>query len=157
MIGILNKDGSLNINQMQQLIEQAEGMSVTLHRAFDVCRDPFEAMEQAIRLGIDTILTSGQADTCLEGKERIREIVAASRGRIRIMAGAGMSAEIIEEMHGCTEVSDYHMSGKITLGSRMTYRNKKVHMGISSMSEYDIWKTAEHKIREARMILDNIQ
>lgn len=156
VIGILNQDGSLNISQMEQLVEQAEGMSITLHRAFDVCKDPFKIMEQAIHLGIDTILTSGQANTCLEGKERIRELAAASRGNIRIMAGAGMSAEIIAELFDYTRVSDYHMSGKITRDSQMTYRNKEVHMGISSMSEFDIWETDECKIREARIILDRV-
>lgn len=48
VIGILKPDGTLNMEQMKILMEEAQGMSVTLHRAFDVCADPFEAMEQAI-------------------------------------------------------------------------------------------------------------
>ena len=52
VIGILKPDGTLNMEQMKRLMEDAEGMSVTLHRAFDVCADPYETMEQAISLGL---------------------------------------------------------------------------------------------------------
>ena len=55
VIGCLKPDGTMNMEQMKILMEEAEGMSVTLHRAFDVCADPYETMEQAISLGIDTI------------------------------------------------------------------------------------------------------
>lgn len=58
VIGSLNADGSLNMPQMERFMEAAEGMSVTLHRAFDVCRDPYEALKEAEELGIHTILTS---------------------------------------------------------------------------------------------------
>ena len=67
VFGVLKPDGTLNMEQMKGLMEAAGDMSVTLHRAFDVCVDPLETMEQAISLGIDTILTSGQRNTCLQG------------------------------------------------------------------------------------------
>ena len=60
VIGILNPDGTLNMEQMSELTDAAGDVGVTLHRAFDVCRDPYEALEQCVTLGIDTILTSGQ-------------------------------------------------------------------------------------------------
>ena len=59
VIGILKPDGRLDLERMKLLMEDAQGMSVTLHRAFDVCADPYEALEQAAALGIHTILTSG--------------------------------------------------------------------------------------------------
>ena len=54
VIGMLRPDGSLDVEHLAQLMEEAKGMSVTLHRAFDVCRDPMEALEQAISLGFHT-------------------------------------------------------------------------------------------------------
>lgn len=60
VIGVLRPDGTLDEARMAELIALAGGCGVTLHRAFDVCRDPFEALEAAGRLGVDTILTSGQ-------------------------------------------------------------------------------------------------
>ena len=67
VFGVLRPDGTLNMEQMKELMEAAGDMSVTLHRAFDVCVDPIETMEQAISLGINTILTSGQRNVCLQG------------------------------------------------------------------------------------------
>ena len=84
VIGILKPDGTLNMEQMQELMDAAGDMSVTLHRAFDECADPIEAMEQAISLGIDTILTSGQKNTCLQGAELLNELEIRSQGRITI-------------------------------------------------------------------------
>lgn len=68
VFGVLKPDGTLNMEQMKELMEAAGDMSVTLHRAFDVCVDPIETMEQAISLGINTILTSGQRNVCLQGQ-----------------------------------------------------------------------------------------
>ena len=67
VIGMLRPDGSLDVEHLAQLMEEAKGMSVTLHRAFDVCRDPMEALEQVISLGFNTILTSGQKNNCVDG------------------------------------------------------------------------------------------
>ena len=74
VFGILKPDGTLNMEQMKELMEAAGDMSVTLHRAFDVCVDPLDTMEQAISLGIDTILTSGQRNTCLQGAGLLKEL-----------------------------------------------------------------------------------
>ena len=65
VIGTMKPDGTLNMEQMKELIEEAKGMSVTLHRAFDMCKNPFMALEEARKLGINTILTSGQKNTCI--------------------------------------------------------------------------------------------
>ena len=80
VIGNLNPDGTLNMEQMKVLMEEAGDMSVTLHRAFDVCADPYETMEQAISLGIDTILTSGQKNVCTLGTDLLRDLVEKSAG-----------------------------------------------------------------------------
>ena len=93
VIGMLRPDGSLDVEHLAQLMEEAKGMSVTLHRAFDVCRDPMEALEQVISLGFNTILTSGQKNNCVDGAPLLAELVEKSAGRIHIMAGAGVNAD----------------------------------------------------------------
>ena len=60
VFGCLTKDGRLDMRRMESLMQKTMGMSVTLNRAFDMCVNPYEAMIQAIELGIDTVLTSGQ-------------------------------------------------------------------------------------------------
>lgn len=154
VIGILKPDGTLNMEQMKRLMEDAEGMSVTLHRAFDVCADPYEIMEQAISLGIDTILTSGQKNICTAGAELLKDLVEKSAGRITIQVGSGVNADVIRELQPKTGATAFHMSGKVTMDSEMEYRREGVNMGLPSLSEYEIWRTDEEAVRRARQVLD---
>ena len=150
VIGVLDEEGHLNVPVMQELMAEAQGLSVTLHRAFDMCCNPIEAMEEAIRLGIDTILTSGQKQTAWEGRELLTELQKCADGRIVIMAGAGIGAETIKKLMPSTGITTYHMSGKVTLSSKMRYRKEDVNMGLPGISEYEIWQTSEELVREAK-------
>lgn len=154
VLGILKPDGTINMGQMKVLMEAAKGMSVTLHRAFDVCRDPYQALEAAKELGINTILTSGQRSTCIEGKELLNELIALSKGEIEILAGSGVDAKVIKEIYPLTQVRAYHMSGKKIIDSQMTYRKAGVSMGIPGLNEYELWQTDEEAVRAARQVLE---
>lgn len=151
--GILCPDGRLDCERMQELLCEAGNMDVALHRAFDVCSDPYETLEKAVDLGIKTILTSGQKNSAWEGRELLRELVKRSEGRIEILAGAGVSPETIEKLVPFTGAHAYHMSGKVTLESRMQFRREGVSMGFPGFSEYEIWQTDTDKIRQAVEVL----
>ncbi len=148
VIGMLKPDGSLDVEHLALLMEEAKGMSVTLHRAFDVCRDPMEALEQAISLGFNTILTSGQKNNCVDGSPLLAELVEKSSGRIHIMAGAGVNADVIAPIYEKTGIIDYHMTGKVLLDSEMKYRKEGVSMGLPSLSEYEIFRTSEAEVKK---------
>ena len=90
VFGCLTKDGDIDVPLMRRLIETAKPLSVTCHRAFDVCRDPFAALEQLIELGCDRILTSGQQSDAVKGIPLIAELVKRAAGRIIIMPGCGV-------------------------------------------------------------------
>lgn len=154
VIGILNPDGSLNTGQMSELVKAAGDMGITLHRAFDVCRDPYEAMEQCIELGIDTILTSGQKSSAWEGRELIADLVKKASGRIEILAGAGIGPEVIDKLLPLTGTKAFHMSGKKVMDSRMEFRREGVPMGIPGFSEFEIWQTDAEQVRKAVEVLD---
>jgi copper homeostasis protein len=156
VIGMLCPDGTLDMERMKILMEEAGDMSVTLHRAFDVCVDPFVALEQAKELGIDTILTSGQKNSCMDGKELLKQLVDREEGRITIMAGSGVDAEAIRQLQPYTQAQAFHMSGKQSLESNMVYRKEGVNMGIPSVSEFEIIRTGQEKIRQACQILENL-
>ena len=74
-------------------------------------------MEQAISLGINTILTSGQRNVCLQGADLLKELVEKSLGRITIQAGSGVGAEVIRQLYPLTGVRAYHMTGKRVIDS----------------------------------------
>lgn len=153
VIGMLRPDGTLDLERMKQLIQAAGDMSVTLHRAFDLCADPFAAMEQAKELGIHTILTSGQKNSCSLGKELLRQLVSLEDGRIRIMAGGGVNPRTLKELLPYIGAHAWHMSGKTVLQSPMLYRKKEISMGAASLDEFQILRTSASQIRQAWEVL----
>lgn len=155
VIGCLREDGSLHMEQMRELIKTAGSMKVTLHRAFDVCADPMEAYRQAGELGIDTILTSGQEDNCLKGMPLIRRLCQLQKegNGPQIMAGAGVTPEVIRQFLAGTDVACYHLSAKEVLDSGMKYRKEGVPMGLPGMSEYSVYRTDAKVVAEAKKVL----
>lgn len=153
VMGVLNPDGTLNLEQMAALKEAAGSLDTTLHRAFDVCLNPYEALEQVIKLGFNTILTSGQESSAWKGRNLLAKLHEQSNGRIEILAGAGIQAEAIEKLLPETHITSYHMSGKIVTDSRMTFRREGVPMGIEGFSEFDIWQTSKEEIQKAAEVL----
>ena len=124
VIGALSADGSLDLAAMERMLDAAKGMDETQHRAFDVAKDPFETLETAAELGINTILTSGQHQNCLEGKEMLKELRKRAAGRVDILAGAGIDAAAIRELAPYTRIASFHMSGKIR-NHRIKMQNKR--------------------------------
>ncbi len=129
VFGCLNADGSVDLERNARLMAEAEGLSTTFHRAFDVCADPFEALEQIIKLGFDRILTSGQEATAFEGRFLIKQLVEQAAGRIIIMPGCGVNETNIAQLAAETGAREFHMSARHRLPSGMEYRNERVSMG----------------------------
>ncbi len=151
--GCLCADGNLDLERMRELRECAGGLTFTLHRAFDVCRDPYRALEEAVSLKVDTILTSGQEADCMAGREALKELLALADGRIEILVGSGVNAEVIRQLKEELHAGSFHMSGKQKLDSGMAYRNERVNMGLPGLSEFGIFRTDGEEIRRAGMIL----
>ena len=154
VIGALTPDGDLDMEKMKRMMDCAGGMDVTLHRAFDMTRDPMETLEKAIELGCKTILTSGQQSDVVAGKDLLKDVYAAAAGRIDIMAGCGVKKWNIQEVHDHTGIVVFHTTGrKGALDSGMKYRKSTVAMGLPTLSEYEIWETDEQEFRECAQIV----
>jgi copper homeostasis protein len=121
VIGASLPDGRLDREALAVMKRAAEGMSVTLHRAFDLVPDFAEAVEVAVGLGFDRILTSGGAVGAPEGVEALAGIVAVAAGRVRILPGAGITAAnaaaMLARLPGVDEVHS-SCSGVVGLGAR---------------------------------------
>ena len=152
--GLLTPAGEVDETRTAQLVREAEGMEVTFHRAFDMTRDPIRTMEDAIRLGCRTILTSGQQKDALTGVELLRQLQETAAGRIDIMAGCGVKRWNIQEIHDRAGITVFHTTGrKGALDSGMRYRKQTVAMGLPSLSEYEIWQTDEDEFRACAEIV----
>jgi copper homeostasis protein len=112
VIGLLNKDGSIDIKRTSQLVQMAYPLEVTFHRAFDRCKDPFQAMEQLINIGCQRILTSGQKPTAPEGVDLITQLIKQADDRIIIMPGSGVRKENIKMIAEKTGAAEFHSSLK---------------------------------------------
>lgn len=160
--GVLTPDGALDVDALRPIYAAARSaadaagrpVALTLHRAFDVCRDPYSALEAAYALGLTTILTSGQAASAPAGASLLRKLVRRAEGRIEILVGAGVSPSNLAALAAETGAHAFHLSGKQVLDSRMTFRREGVPMGLPGFSEFDLWQTSETTIRQAREILD---
>ncbi|MBT5072727.1 MAG: copper homeostasis protein CutC [Kordiimonadaceae bacterium] len=120
VIGATHENGALDIAKLARLIEQADGMGVTLHRAFDVTPDTSEALEQAIDLGIERILTSGQRETAIEGVLKIKSVIDEAAGRISIMPCSKINPSNVESLFKLISVSEIHSSCRTLVGSPYT-------------------------------------
>jgi copper homeostasis protein len=121
VIGLLNNNGTIDVARTEKLIEVAYPLEVTFHRAFDRCRDPFDALEQLIQVGCQRILTSGQQPTAPQGIELIAQLVKAADERIIIMPGSGVRKENIKELAEKTGAVEFHSSLRSKSKSTMDF------------------------------------
>lgn len=121
VVGLLNKDGSIDVKRTSKLIELSYPLEVTFHRAFDRCQDPFEALEQLIEMGCRRLLTSGQQPAALQGIDLITQLIKAADERIIIMPGSGVRKENIKELAEKTGAKEFHSSLREKQKSKMDF------------------------------------
>ncbi len=135
VVGFLNKDGSIDVDKINEIVELAKPLEVTFHRAFDMCKDPIIAVNQLIKVGVKRILTSGQKNTALEGAELISNLVNIAGDAIIIMPGSGVNANNITELQEKTEAMEYHSSAMSFIVSDMEYFHDSINMGSSKSKD----------------------
>ena len=134
VIGMLTKEGNIDVNKCAQLIENAGDMSVTFHRAFDRVNDPLLALEQIIELGCKRILTSGLKSTVMEGIELIRQLVQLAGDRITIMPGSGVRSNNIIQLAETTGAKSFHSSARKNISSEMNYLNEGMNESLNQVT-----------------------
>lgn len=148
VFGILEKDGHIDIQRTQSLVQLARPMKVTFHRAFDMSRTCDEAFEEIIQTGVDRVLTSGGEQTAEAGIAALAKLVRAAGDRVAIMAGSGINATNVSRIITETRVREVHASLKTPAPSPMLYRNEKVSMGSIPGREYQHFVVLENQVRE---------
>lgn len=129
VLGMLEPDGSIDVDRTAKLIGFARPMSATFHRAFDMCKDPFKGLEDVIASGADRLLTSGQKNKADEGTDLIRELIVKAGNRIIIMPGSGINAENITRILLNTGAREFHLTGRKVIDSDMIYRKQGISLG----------------------------
>jgi copper homeostasis protein len=129
VIGALTAEGDVDVPLCARLVAAAEGRSVTFHRAFDMTRDPFVALESLIALDVARVLTSGLDASALEGAPLLAELVRAAGDRIIVLPGGGITVRNVERILRLTGATEIHFSGRATVDSPAQHRNGLIGMG----------------------------
>lgn len=154
VIGALTAQGDPDIDACRRMLERRGECEVTFHRAFDLCRDPFEALERIIELGCSRVLTSGLAPAALQGVDMLAELQKAAAGRITILAGGGVNPGNAAEIVRRSGVHELHASARELVTSGMKFRRGDVSMGTPGTDEYARPCTSEATVRN---IIQNVE
>jgi len=148
VIGALDAAGQIDAERTGQLIAAARPLQVTFHRAFDMTRDPLEALEQLVELGVDRVLTSGQKDSAADSIELLAQLVQRAGDRIIVMPGGGIDEDNIGAVVGGTGAREVHFAARVRTPSRMEFRNPDCGMGSGEpLDEFEHWETDLERVR----------
>ena len=113
VFGILTNNNTIDIEKNKELIDLAEPIPCTFHRAFDAVENYNKALENVIECGFSTVLTSGTFSNVMEGKNVLRELVIQAKDRITIMPGGGLRSTNISELDELVNANFYQSSAII--------------------------------------------
>jgi copper homeostasis protein len=147
--GILKADGTIDKERCAQLVGLAKqsGLGTTFHRAFDMCANLHQAMEDIIEIGFERILTSGGKSSAIEGASVIAHLVDGAAGRITIMPGGGINEHNVANLVHFTKVNEIHASARVKFPSKMQYKNDHIIMGTDFGDEYHIDVTDAERVK----------
>lgn len=157
VFGILNPDGTIDKKRCKELIGKARPLKVTCHRAFDMTRDPFEALEDCIEAGFDRILTSGQQAQASLGADLIGELIKKANGRIAIMPGSGVNEDTVAKIVAASGAQEVHCSAMSAVNSEMIFRNPNIAgMGSEEGAEFKIRTVDPNRVRKIRELAGSV-
>lgn len=156
VIGALTASGEIDTKNCRNLIKAALGMGVTFHRAFDLCKEPTTALEEIINLGCERILTSGLAPTAEAGSEVLKQLNELAKGRISLMAGAGVNQSNVKGIIQQSGITEVHLSGKGFRNSLMTFNSSNAKMGADEVDDSQIPVTQHQAVAYVKAVLDSL-
>lgn len=143
--GILNPGGTIDVERTGRLVEIAYPMTVTFHRAFDMCADPVDGLEDVIATGADRLLTSGMKIRAAESLELIRQLVIQAGNRLTIMPGGGIDETNVTRIIETTGVKEVHLTGRKEIESDMIFRCKEINLGSGTPTSEFSRKIADYE------------
>ncbi|KAJ7597480.1 copper homeostasis CutC domain-containing protein [Mycena floridula] len=162
VVGILTADGRVDVNRVKRVVEAAAGMEVCFHRAFDMTRDPIEAIRDIASIeGVSRILTSGQCPRAVDALKILKALFVEAANldscHLTVMPGSGINGATIEpilESLAPAGLRELHLSGGRWIQGDMSFRRRGLGMGINEDVEWSIWRTAVPLVREIRQTVD---
>ena len=151
VFGILQADGTVDMKRCREMVELIRPLSITFHRAFDMTPNPFSALDDLLALGVDRVLTSGQAQTAVQGKTLIRQLQNQAANRLVVMVGSGITANNAASLVAETGVREIHAGSSCTeqIASPMQFQAPHLSLGKENhVSEFAIRQVTARRVRE---------
>jgi copper homeostasis protein len=147
VFGVVNQDGSVDVERARELVAASRPMAVTFHRAFDACKDLSLALNDLIACGVDRVLTSGGERSAMDGIKTIADLARIGGDRIIVMAAGGIRPENVRSIVEGSGVREIHAGLRSVGPSAMRYKNDKLSFG-SGGDEYERLVVREHDVRD---------
>ena len=147
VVGALLADGSIDLPFLESCMEAAREVAVTFHRAFDLCSNPFEALDAIAQRGCSRILTSGLASSAEQGIDMLAALVKHAEERLTIMPGCGVNPQNAAKILRLSGAKEIHASARKSRPSRMQFRHEGVEMGKAGVDEYAIMETSAEVVQ----------
>jgi copper homeostasis protein len=129
VFGFLDADGNLDAKRTRELARIAGSKTKVFHRAIDVCADWKKLLGQLIDIGIDRVLTSGQAPDVYYGVDVVREMMDFAQGAIQIMPGAGVNLKNVDRIVEATGCDQIHVARFRDVTDSSTAHNRDIFFG----------------------------
>lgn len=112
VIGALTQDRKIDEAKTMLLMQEAGFMDVTFHKAFDEVQNQFEALDTLKEIGVQRILTSGGAQTAVQGIDVIGELIEEADEEVIVMPGGGIRPDNLDLIKGLGAM-EYHSAAMI--------------------------------------------
>jgi copper homeostasis protein len=156
ILGVLDERAQVDVPRTRHLVELANPLPVTFHRAIDMTPDPKAALEDVVETGAARVLTSGGAAKVTEGISVVASMVQAARGRVQVMPGGGVTPETVVSVAEATGATEFHASLRTARPSPVEFHRGDVQMGEIRDREYLRFVVEEENVRALVLALQRM-
>jgi len=153
VFGALTPDGEIDRIALRAVLDAAEGLPLTFHRAVDCCRDVVDAVDVLVDFGVPRLLTSGGAATAPRGVEAISAMVGRAAGRLAVMAGSGVRASNVASLVAATGVAEVHLSAGRVVAGPSKFGRPECGFAAPGRADHERRETDAAEIRAVRAAL----
>ncbi|ERM83377.1 hypothetical protein P872_16160 [Rhodonellum psychrophilum GCM71 = DSM 17998] len=148
VFGVLNSDGNVNMGACEELLEEAQGLPCTFHRAFDISLNLEKSLEAIIECGFRRILTSGGENSVSEGLKTIRKLIVNAADRILILPGGGLLPQHVPILMEAGGLKEIHASCKTYRNSESTFIHPRVFLSNDPESFKSVLTISEYRVNQ---------
>ncbi|MCM3341398.1 copper homeostasis protein CutC [Paenibacillus sp. MER TA 81-3] len=120
VFGALTPGGKVDVPALEHVLEAADGMQMTFHRAIDEANDIYEALDVLLAYPqITTVLTSGGKPSALDARAELAAMVRQAEGsKLVILAGSGLKQDAVSSFVRDTGVQQVHFGSNVRVNGQ---------------------------------------